>query len=212
MTCYLEGQNVAVVLEEDLINLVFSRFHDGRPNIFRRITKGVAGAGPYDELHDPVPLGETGLVLRYDVRLVRPESGKYIDCHPVPSNPYELPVEPGEMLLDMRLEASLRVTPKDLAHGTRQDFELALGVVLAPSVAGQALRLVPRQVAVPGFGPEGLRQMAEEVLVELLTGALDELDVPMNFVLGAPLQATLSVGRLDVSDDSLRAHAGIQFT
>lgn len=207
MPCITPNHDIAVILDEDGINLVVARFHQQRPQFFRRISKGMDGLTPFDKPLDPFVIGETGHSIEYEFNVTAPADGKFVDLFPATDPRTNASAARGELLI----KCGLLIRLWDRQPGKRWQFELPLTALCAPVATAQHVVLDARGAFVSALVPPPFQNAVNYASLNLLKSALKRLTVPGNFFVDPPANARFTFEGLPIENDRLEVDAAVSF-
>lgn len=207
MPCITPNHDFAFRIDEDFFNLLISKFYNGRPQLFRRISKGMQGVTPFDSALPPFVIGETGHAIEYELRMLAPPDGKFIDLHPARDERTGLISNSGEFLF----KCGLLIRLWDPKVNRRWEVDFPATVTCAPLANGQNEQIEARAVIISGPVPPAFQAAINYVVLHLIQSAFKRLTVPGNFLLGPPANMLIRIEGLPVADNIFEVDAGFVF-
>jgi hypothetical protein len=201
------NHDLAVVLDEALLNLIATRFFQGRPQLFRRISKGMDGVTPFDPVLDPLKIGETGYVIQYEFRITAPPDGNFIDLYPAQDTRTNTVAAPGQILF----KCGVLIRLWDPIGNIRWQFPFPVTVTCVPTASGQNEYLDAQAAAIVGLVPPPFQNAVDYALLHLIKGALKNLILPGNFLVDPPASVTIHIADLSVANNLLQVDADVSF-
>ena len=205
MPCLSPNKDFSVLLEEDLLNFVLSRFYDARPQLFHRISSGMDGVQVYDNPQPPFKIGDTGHFLEYELQFLKPSDGRFIVLFPADGFPF--PVGQDQFVI----QGAVRTRLWDPKAARRFQFELAVCLLGRAVIRSEAGTLSVIAVSLGPMSPPGLEQSLEYALRRMLESALRRLAIPVNFLAGPPTNLRLSIDLLDINNKQFIARGSAGF-
>jgi hypothetical protein len=207
MPCITPNHDMAITIDESDANLVVTRFYSERPQLFRRISKGMDGATVFDAVLEPIVIGETGHVIQYELRVVPPPDGKFIDLYPAHDDRTGANAARNQLLL----RCGFLVRLWDPISGRRWQIELALCATCFPVQTGQDERLDAENVVITGLVPPPFQAAINYAALHLLKSAMRHFTLPGNFFLEPPTSTTIRIEALQIDGDIFRIDAQTLF-
>jgi hypothetical protein len=207
MPCITPNHDLALVAGEDAFNLIASKFFQDRPQLFRRISKGMDGVTAFDPELNPLRIGETGHSIEYEIRIEAPPDGKFIDLSPGQDSRTGLAAADGQLLF----KCGILIRLWDPLSNKRWQFELPAALVLVPVANGQNEQLVAQNAVLKGLVPPAFQNALDYVLLELIGAALKRLSIPGNLFQEPPASVTINIKRLSVANNLMQVDADVTF-
>jgi hypothetical protein len=207
MTCITPNHDFAVILDEALLNLIAQRFFQGRPQLFRRISKGMDGVTPFDPVLDPLKIGESGHFIQYEFGITAPPDGKFIDLYPAQDARTDVAAAPGQLLF----KCGVLIRLWDPIANKRWQFDFPLTATCVPTVSGQSEYFDAQAAVIVGLLPPPFQNAVDYALLHLIKGALKNLLLPGNILIDPPASVTIHIAQLSVANDLLQVDADVSF-
>lgn len=206
MGCFTGQHDGRLRLNEALIQLVVDLFYEERPELFRRISADMDGAKPCENLQAPIKLGETGVLLQYELRVLKRTGKPLIDLHPSEGNKTNIDQFIVQVEILVRLWAP---SPVD----RRWEFTLPIEVLcqMTASTPFPNLALTPIRVTIAGLKPGPLRAAAEHAMRFILLAAMRELNVPVQFFTGPPANLGAALQSVGIDDNEVSTEFDLKF-
>jgi hypothetical protein len=195
MPCITPNHDLALVLSEDVFNLAAFKFFQGRPQLFRRISKGMDGVTAFDPVLNPLKIGETGHSIEYEIRIVAPPDGKFIDLFPGQDTRTGVAAADGQLLF----KCGILIRLWDPLSNKRWQFDLPATIVLVPVANGQSEQLIARNAVLTGLVPPAFQN------------ALRRFSIPGNFFQEPPASVTINIKGISVANNLMQVDADVTF-